>query len=60
MASSSRIDTIFTSLTSAGYTTGTIHDRERKRLLAALALTEPQRLSLQDLYKLASERPRLF
>lgn len=60
MASSSRIDTIMAALTGAGYTTGSIQDRERKRLLAVLVLTEPQRLSLQDLYKLAGERPRLF
>lgn len=59
MANTNR-DNIMASLVSAGYTTGTIQDRERQRLLTALALVEPQRLSLQDLYKLASERPRLF
>lgn len=51
-------DTIFTALRGAGYT-GTINDMERQRLLALLALTEPQNKSLQDLYKLAGERPRL-
>ena len=52
-------DTIMAALVSAGYTTGSINDRERKRLLDKAVLTEPQNLSLQDLYRLASERPRL-
>jgi len=53
-------DNIMAALVGAGYTTGSINDRERQRLLTALALTEPQRLSLQDLYKLAGEKPRVF
>ena len=52
-------DNIMAALIGAGYTTGTIADRERKRLLAALVLAEPQSLTLQDLYKRAGERPRL-
>lgn len=52
-------DTIMAAHVAAGRTTGSINDRERQRLLAALALTEPQRLSLQDLYKQNNEKPRL-
>lgn len=60
MASLSRNDTIMAELVAAGYTFGTILDRERQRLLAALTLTEPQNLSLQDLYFKTGERPRLY
>ena len=52
-------DSIMASLISGGFTTGSINDRERARLLAAAGLVEPQRLSLQDLYKLRGEKPRL-
>lgn len=52
-------DTLYNT-TLAAFAPGTISDRERKRLLAQLALTEPQKLTLQDLYKLAGERPRLY
>lgn len=55
----SKADTIMAELIAAGFTTGSILDRERKRLLAKVALTEPQNLSLVDLYKLGNERPRL-
>lgn len=58
-ASKSKNDSIFEALGLAGYTTGTISDRERKRLLALLGFTEPKRLTMNDLYKLAGERPRL-
>ena len=53
-------DNIYTSLAAqAGTIPLTIADRERKRLLAQFALTEPQKLTMADLYKLAGERPRL-
>lgn len=56
----SKADSIMNELVNAGYTTGTVLDRERARLLDTLELTAPQNLSLQDLYFLAEERPRLF
>lgn len=55
----SKNDTIFDELVTAGHTVGSIADRERKRLLAKAALAEPQRLSLNDLYRINAERPRL-
>lgn len=42
----------------AGYK-GSIADGERQRLLAAAGLSEPQRLSLNDLYIRNGERPKL-
>lgn len=54
-----KLDTIFTALRAAGYT-GTISDMERQRLLVALGLTEPQKLTIQDLYYRAGERPRIY
>lgn len=51
-------DYIFKQLVDAGYTTGTIMDRERARLLAKTAAT-PVGNTLQDLYRIANERPRL-
>lgn len=55
----SKNDTLFNT-TLAAFAPGTLADRERKRLLAQLALTEPQKLTLQDLYRLAGERPRVY
>lgn len=41
--------------------TGSVADRERQRLLALLGLTEPQPLSMMDLYKLVPEdKPRIW
>jgi hypothetical protein len=45
-------------LVAAGYTMGTIMDRERLRLLDKTG-ANPVGNTLQDLYRLASERPRL-
>lgn len=56
---SSVADLIMADLVSQGYLTGTLADRERARLLDDLLLTEPQNLSLQDLYRLVSEPNRL-
>lgn len=53
-------DAIYNSLISGGYGPGSIATMERKRLLAATGKTEPAQLTLQDLYKLAGERPRLY
>ena len=55
----SKADTIMASLISAGYTTGSLVDRERLRLITATTPPNPDKLSLYDLYKLAGERPRL-
>lgn len=56
---SSVADLIMADLISQGYTAGTLADRERARLLDDLLLTEPQNLSLQDLYRLVDEPNRL-
>jgi hypothetical protein len=49
---------IITELVAAGYTMGTIMDRERLRLLEKTG-ANPVGMTLQDLYRLAGERPRL-
>ena len=53
-------DRIMAGLISQGFTTGSISDRERARLLAKLVLPSTTQLSLHDLYKLASEPYRLL
>lgn len=53
-------DRIFEGLISQGFLTGTIVDREYARLLAKLALTAPQPLSLDDLYSRAGEDNRIL
>lgn len=53
----SHIDDIMTELIGAGFTTGTVSDRERARLLAKHILTEPQLLSMMDLYEKAPAEP---
>lgn len=58
----SKNDDLFTSLApsySSPPAFSSIADMERRRLLAALALSEPQKLSLYDLYKMNGERPRI-
>lgn len=52
-------DQIFRSLTTQGFTEGTIVDREYGRLLAKLSLAAPQSYSLDDLYSLAGEIKRI-
>lgn len=54
------IDQIMAGLISQGFTTGSVSNRERARLLSKLVLTEPQSKSLEDLYGLASESNRLY
>jgi hypothetical protein len=49
---------IIQQLIAAGYTVGTIMDRERQRLLAKTG-ANPVGNTLQDLYRIANERPRL-
>lgn len=49
---------IYNQLVAAGYTTGTIMDRERARLLAITGANSVG-TTLQDLYAMAGERPRL-
>jgi hypothetical protein len=57
----SRNDCIMAGLVSQGFTSGTIADRERARLLAKLELSPPvEGYSLYDLYRTAAEQPRLF
>lgn len=51
-------DQILAGLSSQGFNTGTLADREYERLLAKLTLTERDN-SLQDLYSLANEPHRL-
>lgn len=54
-------DAIIAELAGLGFTTGTLLDRERARLLAQLTLTPQQgiNLTLYDLYKMNGEHPRL-
>jgi hypothetical protein len=55
-------DALFASISGGRYNPPrctTLADMERKRLLSVLALSEPQRLSLYDLYSRAGERPKL-
>jgi hypothetical protein len=52
-------DRIMEGLISQGFTTGSLSDRERARLLAKLVLVEPQPLTIQDLYDLADEPNRM-
>lgn len=52
-------DQIFNGLISQGFLTGSLADRERARLLSKLTLSEPQNLSIQDLYELAVEDNRI-
>lgn len=52
-------DDIYASLLGT-YGPGSLVDMEYKRLLAANALSAPQKLSLYDLYKMAGERPRIY
>lgn len=56
-SSMSHIDDIMAALTLAGFTTGTVSDRERARLLAKHVLTEPQALSMMDLYEKSPAEP---
>lgn len=55
-----RSDQIMADLIAAGHITGSIADRERARLLAKAGLVAPQPHSLQDLYRINAERPRLY
>lgn len=57
--SGSLADQILQGLINQGFTTGSLADRERARLLAKLTLSEPQALTIQDLYDLADEPNRL-
>lgn len=54
-------DAIIAELAGLGFSTGTLLDRERARLMAQLTLTPLQavNLTLYDLYKLNNEHPRL-
>lgn len=52
-------DQIMNGLISQGFLMGSLADRERARLLAKLVLTEPQKLTIDDLYELASEDNRI-
>ena len=52
-------DQMMAGLISQGFTDGSLADRERARLLSKLTLTEPQLLSIQDLYFQAGEVNRL-
>jgi hypothetical protein len=58
--SKSKNDQKMDDLILAGYVSGSLADRERKRLLAKAGLVEPQRLSLSDLYRINSERPSVL
>lgn len=60
VGSGSITDQIMAGLISQGFTTGSVSDRERARLLARLLLVEPQKLSMMDLYTLANENNRLW
>lgn len=53
----SKIDIIMQQLAAAGFTTGSVADREYARLKAATGATSG---TLYDLYKLNNERPRLY
>lgn len=61
MAKIKGTDKIIADLTSQGSVTGTIQDRERARLLVktGLTFTTGRQKSLQDLYSIAGERPRI-
>ena len=62
-ASLSKNDKIMQELISSGYLYGTISDRERKRLEAAVPILPgdlpKEKMSLYDLYIRCGERPRL-
>lgn len=59
LGSGSLADQMMAGLISQGFTSGSLADRERARLLAKLVLVEPQNLSIQDLYRLANEPNRI-
>ena len=52
-------DNIMNQLTLMGYTTGTINDRERARLIDKSKVANPEKLSILDLYVSAGEEFRL-
>ena len=54
----SGVDTIMAELVGAGYTTGSVSDRERARLMAKTA-SNGKGKGLADLYAMASEKHRL-